>query len=129
MDDESVPGVAHVHAALIAHPSEILRREERTPTSVRVVGTLVTLDHEHKTAIIQHRQASLDIDTSLLDEQFGMRVGDALQVIGELVYPEDATRPPTLRARLARNVNSLPMAAYEQSVECLREFMKEVASE
>ena len=38
--DDAAPGVAHVQAALIAHPSEILRREERTPTSVRVVGTL-----------------------------------------------------------------------------------------
>lgn len=124
------PAALFVRSAVVAHPQEIVGRELKpTPTSVRVVGTLVALDLDRSSAVLEHRQASLTIDVSLVDEQTPLRVGDVLQVFGELIDAGDPAVPPSLRARLVRNVNSLPLGLYERSVESLREFVHELQQE
>ena len=55
-----------------------------------------------------------------------MRVGEMLQIFGELLVEADGSR--TLRARIARNVNGLNIELYERAVEAKRAFERELSS-
>ena len=51
--------------------------------------------------------------------------GELVQVLGELSPPALATDPPTLRARILRNVDGLDLEAFERAVAGKHKFMAE----
>ena len=121
-----------VHHGRVLHLSEVAtltRAAAGDSTSVRVVGTLVEFDLTTGGAVIQHCEARLAVDASLLSG-VSYQLGVLLECIGELYWPDvaedspDDSLPakPILRARIARDASGRNMALYERAMGSLREF-------
>ncbi len=108
-----------VSAGVVLHCDEVASAG-RDGLSVRVLGRLVTFDPHASQAVIEHRDATLAVDTSLLEAR-AYHAGDLLQFIGELA-PSGGTGELGLRARIVQSVAGLNISTYERAVDSLREF-------
>jgi hypothetical protein len=97
-------------------------------TSVRVMGVLRSFDPDTSTAVVEADGLRLVVDLSLVPGGDPHRVGSSYQYIGELEVgtqseSKSKSAPPTLRARVARNVDGLDQEVYRRALQVRRKFL------
>jgi len=123
---ESQAHASHGASLFVAEVGEALRRAGSL--SARITGRLARIDRTLCRAALVDARAGVTsevvVDVSQVIGQL-FHDGELVQVLGELSPPALATDPPTLRARILRNVDGLDLEAFERAVAGKHKFMAE----
>ncbi|EKX51656.1 hypothetical protein GUITHDRAFT_134546 [Guillardia theta CCMP2712] len=103
----------------IRYIEEIL--QDPSTKSVRTFGFLSHVSGNTFTA--EFRDRRLQVDASLLGEQLVIKDGSLYMMIGEVETSEDR---PTLRVRVARNVDGMDLNLFDAALSVRRKFEAEL---
>lgn len=89
----------------------------------RVRRRLQSLDCAHSTATFEDQGDYLLVETSQLAvSQQPSRVGGVYSIMGEVDLVEPQRREPIVRARLARSIDGMDLALWEQALQIRRQY-------
>jgi len=96
--------------------------------SVRVLGKLKEYDLQTNTALLEHNNWYIKVDTTFL-ENFPCKINSLFQFIGEIINKEISTtyqmnevNNVAIKARVGRNIDGMDVSLYEKALAIRRNF-------